>query len=53
MNVCIALLPTPLLAVNVIVNGLPVVVVGVPLSTPFAKFTPLGSAPASVIVGAG
>src|ERR1700691_617841 len=53
VNVCTALLPTPLLAVNVILNGLPVVDVGVPLSTPFVKLTPLGSAPDPVIVGAG
>jgi hypothetical protein len=52
MNVCIALLPTPLLAVNVIVNGLPVVVVGVPLSTPVVglNVTPLGNVPASLNV---
>jgi len=55
MNVCTALLPTPLLAVNVIVNGLPIVVVGVPLSTPVVVFnvTPLGNAPVSLYVGAG
>ena len=55
VNVCVALLPTPLLAVNVILNGLPVVDVGVPLNTPVAALnvTPLGSAPVSASVGVG
>jgi hypothetical protein len=55
VKLCTALLPTPLLAINVIVNGLPIVVAGVPLSTPVVVFnvTPVGNAPVSLNVGAG
>jgi len=52
------LLPTPLLAVNVIKYGLPVPAAGVPLSVPVpfplsVKVTPLGSVPDSLRLGAG
>ena len=55
MKLCVAAVPTPLFAVNVMLNGLPVTDVGVPLSTPVAALnvTPLGSVPVSVNVGAG
>jgi hypothetical protein len=55
---CVALLPTPLLAVKVIEYVLPVPAAGVPLSFPVplplsVKVTPLGSAPDSLRLGAG
>lgn len=55
INVWTALLPTPLVAVIVILNGLPVAEAGVPLSTPVAALnvTPLGNAPVSLSVGVG
>jgi hypothetical protein len=48
---CTALGETPFDAVNVMLN-VPLAV-GVPLRTPALKVTPAGSAPDSVIVGAG
>src|SRR5215472_5970357 len=52
---CVALLPTPLLAVNVMEYVLPVPAAGVPLRTPVVvlNVTPVGSAPVSLNVGAG
>ena len=55
---CVALLPTPLLAVNVMGYVLPVPAAGVPLSVPVpfplsTNVIPLGSAPASAREGAG
>jgi len=54
---CVALVPTPLLAVNVMGYALPVPAAGVPLSVPVPgealKVTPAGSVPDSVIVGVG
>ena len=58
VKVCVALLPTPLLAVIVMVYVPFVPDAGVPLSLPVplplsTKVTPLGSAPDSVRAGAG
>jgi hypothetical protein len=58
VNVWLAGVPTPLLAVNVIVNMPTVPDAGVPLSFPVpsplsTKVTPLGSAPASIKDGLG
>jgi hypothetical protein len=55
---CVALVPTPLLAVMVMEYVLPVPAAGVPLSFPVplplsVKVTPLGSAPDSLRAGAG
>jgi hypothetical protein len=52
---CVALLPTPLLAVNMMEYVLPVPAAGVPLRTPVVvlNVTPVGSAPVSLNVGAG
>jgi len=51
VKLCVALLPTPLLAVKEI-GKLPDCV-GVPDNTPLEKLTPVGRVPASVIVGVG
>src|SRR5260370_1056081 len=53
VNVCVASVPTPLCAVNVIGNT--PVTVGVPLRTSVValKVTPFGSGPVSAMVGAG
>ena len=51
MKFCTALGKTPFDAVNVMLN-VPLAV-GVPLKTPALKVTPVGSAPDSVMVGAG
>lgn len=48
---CVALVPTPLLAVKVIGNEPPTD--GVPLRTPAVKVTPDGKVPDSVMVGVG
>src|SRR5437879_1209932 len=52
---CVALLPTPLLAVKVMEYVLPVPAAGVPLSTPVPALnvTPLGNVPVSLKVGVG
>ncbi len=48
---CVAAVPIPLAAVRV--SGKVPVTVGVPLSTPPTKVTPVGRAPDSVMVGVG
>src|SRR5262245_1445567 len=55
VKLCVAALPTPLLAVTVIGYVPPVPAPGVPLKTPVAgvKVTPLGRAPLSLKVGVG
>ena len=55
VKLCIAALPTPLLAVKVIGYVPPVPAAGVRLSTPVAgvNVTPLGNAPLSLSVGVG
>jgi len=52
---CVALLPTPLLAVNMMEYVLPVPAAGVPLRTPVAgvNVTPAGNVPVSLNVGLG
>jgi hypothetical protein len=55
VKLCVALVPTPLLAVKVMEYVLPVPAAGVPLSTPVPglNVTPVGKAPVSLKVGVG
>src|SRR6516225_8411322 len=53
VNACVALEPTPLLAVIIRLYVPAVPSAGVPLSRPLTKVTPLGRAPLAPMVGAG